>query len=287
MPLECQKFCTRKGLEMRHSFKMTIPLALLITLIAVIYQRGTGPTYPKKIKIGEGEKQITVKFPRSHGGTTDAPIEIPLVSKDMEGRVFYKRFPTNDKWQEADLKKTNNMLTFGLPNQPPAGKIIYYLELYYAGKTQVIHSVKDPIFIRFKGEVPTFVLAPHIFFMFLSMLLAMLAALEALKSGDYVQRITHMTTFSLLFGGMFLGPIVQKYAFGVYWAGFPFDWDLTDNKLLISVIFFTLASIMNWKKQRKAFVYLAAVVLFAMYSIPHSTMGSQYNYDKGQVETDV
>ncbi len=286
MPNKAIKKRTRINLDMRHHFKMTIPLAIFITFIAVIYQRGTGPTYPKKIKIESSEHKITVKFPRSHGGETDALVSIPIISKDMTGQIHYKRFPTNDAWTSAELVKTKNSLTFNLPHQPPAGKIIYHVDLSYEGKVQKIHSKKDPIFIRFKGDVPAFVLTPHIFFMFFSMLLGMLAALEALKGGAFFSRITHLTTGSLVIGGMILGPIVQKYAFGVYWAGFPYDWDLTDNKLLISVIVWVLASATNFKKPNKFFVILAAAVLFGMYSIPHSTMGSQYNYEKGQVETD-
>ena len=69
---------------MTQKFKITIPLAILVTLITVIYQRSTGPTYPKKFMIGEGDAAVKVKFPRSHGGSTDAPIEIPKVSKNMQ-----------------------------------------------------------------------------------------------------------------------------------------------------------------------------------------------------------
>ena len=86
---------------------------------------------------------------------------------------------------------------------------------------------------------------------------------------------------------MILGPLVQKYAFGVYWAGFPFDWDLTDNKLLIAVIAWSIALILNIKKRNRFVTIIAAIVLIGVYSIPHSMQGSQYNYDQGKVETDL
>ncbi len=269
---------------MTHKFKITIPLAILVTLITVIYQRSTGPTYPKKVMIGEGDAAVKVKFPRSHGGSTDAPIEIPKVSKNMQGTITFKRYPTDDPWKTVSLTDEGNFLKFQLPNQPPAGKIMYYITLNIDGVVQDVSTVQDPIFIRYKGEVPTYILAPHIFFMFLSMLLSALALFEALFKTESFVKISYYVTGCLMFGGMVLGPLVQKFAFGVYWAGFPFDWDLTDNKLLIMVIFWSIAAIINFRKPNRVATIIAGIVLFCMYAIPHSTMGSQYDYEKGSVE---
>lgn len=271
---------------MKHNVKITIPLAIVITLIAVIYQRTTGPTYPKKVQIGvEENHMITAKLPRSHGGETDAPLEVPKVEKEMTGTITYKRYPTNDEWVTTNLKDEGNFLTFNLPHQPPAGKITYFLNLNIKSKTQKIASIDDPIFIRFKGDVPTYILAPHIFFMFFSMLLSALALVEALYNTESFQKIGQATLGCLAFGGMCLGPLVQKYAFGVYWAGFPYDWDLTDNKLLIGVIAWTLGVLFSFKTKRRVPVILAAIVLIGVYSIPHSMRGSQFNYKEGQVQT--
>ncbi len=40
----------------------------------------------------------------------------------------------------------------------------------------------------------------------------------------------------LVLGGFLLGPIVQKYAFGAFWTGWPFGEDLTDNKTAVAVL---------------------------------------------------
>lgn len=272
---------------MNNNFKVTIPLAIIITLIAVIYQRSTGPTYPKKVIVGfEKGTEIKVKFPRSHGGTTDAPIEIPKISKEMGGTITYRRYPTNDEWTTLPLIDEGNQLTFALPNQPPAGKITYYLNLNIDGKEQKIADEKNPIFIRFKGEVPIFILAPHVFCMFLAMLLSALAFFEAIFKSDSSVKIARVTLLILFIGGMILGPLVQKYAFDVYWAGFPFDYDLTDNKLLIGVLAWVFGVLATLRKKREWAIITAAIVLFGVYSIPHSMQGSEYNYEKGKVITD-
>jgi hypothetical protein len=271
---------------MKHNFKVSIPLAIIITLIAVIYQRSTGPTYPKKFKVGQNN-ELTIKFPRSHGGTTNAPVEVPVLSDDMTAKITYKRYPTEDEWETFDLERSGNLFKFELPNQPPAGKLNYFLSLNYGGKKQELGSKEDPIFIRYKGEVPTFILAPHVICMFLSMLLSVVALVEAVYKTKRYKVVGRITLGALFVGGMILGPIVQKYAFGVYWAGFPFDYDLTDNKLLIGVLAWVFAVAATWKADRRWPTVLAAIILFAVYSIPHSMQGSEFDYEKGKVITDI
>jgi hypothetical protein len=91
-------------------------------------------------------------------------------------------------------------------------------------------------------------------------------------------------SFALLFlGGMILGPLVQKYAFGELWTGIPFGWDLTDNKTLIALVFWILAVIMNRKKDAPLYTILAATILLVIFSIPHSMFGSELDYNSGQV----
>jgi len=80
---------------------------------------------------------------------------------------------------------------------------------------------------------------------------------------------------------MILGPIVQKYAFGEFWTGFPNGTDLTDNKTLIAFIgwLIALVAVIKTKKQ-KFWVGCATVVMFAIFLIPHSVMGSELDYNK-------
>ncbi|PLX11916.1 MAG: hypothetical protein C0594_03040 [Marinilabiliales bacterium] len=121
--------------------------------------------------------------------------------------------------------------------------------------------------------------------MFAAMLLSNLSALLAVAKRKKYRLYAMLAFLSLAIGGMILGPIVQKFAFGEFWTGIPFGYDLTDNKTLIAFIFWTLAFILNLKGRRPWVVVLAAVILLAVYSIPHSMMGSELNYSSGQITT--
>lgn len=272
---------------MENKFKISIPLAIVVTLLAVVYQRATGPTYPKKVDIGI-ENQVQIKLPRSQGGEINAAVELPKMTDEMTASLTYKRYPTKDEWTTVTLKDMGNRLLAELPFQPPAGKLTYFINIDYGNdKKQEIASKEDPIYIRYKGEVPAYVLAPHVFFMFFSMLLSALAFFEAIFKTEAYKAVGRLTLGSLMIGGMVLGPIVQKFAFGVYWAGFPYDWDLTDNKLLVAVLAWMAGVILTYKLKRPWPTIAAAIVLFGVYSIPHSMQGSEFDYDKGKVITNM
>jgi ABC-type Fe3+ transport system permease subunit len=119
--------------------------------------------------------------------------------------------------------------------------------------------------------------------MFLAMLLSNLAGLTAAFGRSEQRRQGRWALWLLLAGGMILGPLVQKYAFGELWTGVPFGWDLTDNKTLIAIIGWVLAVVMNRKRERPGYTIAAAILLLLVYSIPHSLFGSQLDYATGTV----
>jgi hypothetical protein len=87
-------------------------------------------------------------------------------------------------------------------------------------------------------------------------------------------------------GGLILGPVVQKYAFGAYWTGWPFGQDLTDNKTLVAWIFWAIAL---WRLHKnpanRTWPAIAMVVLLLVFLIPHSMFGSELDYSTGEVTT--
>jgi len=258
-------------------------LAVLITLTAVIYQRLTGPTYPKRLKVELNGKIYKLKLLRSHGGNDDAPLELSI-NDSVKATAYYKFYPEHkdEEWKSVSFQKQKDKLVADLPNQPPAGKLMYYIS--FETSSGVVEIQKEtPVVIRFKGGVPDFILWPHVFFMFFAMLLSNVAGLFAIGKIDAFKRYTYLTFASLTIGGMILGPVVQLYAFGDLWTGIPFGWDLTDNKTLIAYVFWVIAAIGNYKKDRKYLTIIAAIVILVIYSIPHSMFGSELDRNTGSV----
>lgn len=260
-------------------------LALLITLSAAVYQRLTGPTYPISNTITVASQQIDYTLPRSHGGSDDLPVVIPISDTAITAELVYKRFKTADEFTRIPMTRKGDSLTASLPNQPPAGKLEYYIHIS-AGTRQVSIPQDKTVIVRFKGAVPDAVLIPHVFFIFLAMLWSTRTGLEALRNRGETLTLTKQTVLLLLVGGMIMGPIVQKFAFGEFWTGVPFGWDLTDNKTLIAFIGWLIAL---WQHRRykypRIWVLLAAVILIGIFTIPHSAMGSELDYGTGEIKT--
>lgn len=269
---------------MRKFFLWT--LAFVITVTAAIYQRHTGPTYPKELNISLNNKPYNLKLTRSIALDEKSEVRLNITDTTIKAKLFFKRFNSNEEYQISEFNYRSEPkkegFVAGVPQQPAAGKLQYYIEISDSRGSQAY--LKDsPIVIRFKGGVPIFILLPHILFMFVAMLFSTLAGLMAVIKFPLYKKYGVLTLILFAVGGMVLGPIVQYYAFGDLWTGIPFGWDLTDNKTLIALIFWIVAVIMNRKKERPLYTVLAALILLLVFSIPHSLFGSQLNYSTGQV----
>lgn len=255
-------------------------LAFVITIITAVYQRVTGPTYPVSDSVELNGETINFKLYRSHGGHGDHLVTLETDNPRISGYLNFKRYKTNDNWSRINMDYIDGKLTAKLPHQPPAGKLEYYIEII-DGLSHKIIPEYNSVVIRFKGDVPLFVLIPHIIAMFLSMLLSTRTGLEFFNNGNNLKKLTYWTIGLLFIGGFILGPLTQKYAFGEYWTGIPFGYDLTDNKTLFAMIGWVGAYFLYSKsKAPKKWALFASLLLIVVYLIPHSMMGSEIDYNK-------
>jgi len=256
--------------------------ALLITVAAAVYQRQTGPTRPVKTEVDTGIQRFPVEFKRSHSGPTDCPVVLRIPDIRVKGVLLYRKYPAKGELTKVNLKREGDKLVALLPNQPPAGKLEYHVDLQQDGSPVTIGTI-TPVVIRFTGEVPAVVLVIHILLMFLAMLFSNATGIYALfKIRSY--KFLAIVTFIILFiGGLVFGPIVQKYAFNEWWAGIPFGWDLTDNKTLIAVLVWLMALEMIRRKSAAFWVIVASIVTIAIFSIPHSMFGSELDQETGKI----
>ncbi|MCK9325244.1 MAG: hypothetical protein M0P69_07085 [Bacteroidales bacterium] len=272
--------------------------AIVLTLSAAYYQRKTGPTNPKDIQVTLADRTYTVTLLRS-SGARPARIVLPVTDTTIQAKLFYKRLGVAEDWivekfawkeiryhskfmKKVMGKEDGTALAASLPVQPPAGKLEYFIEMQKS--EEVIQIAKDnPVVIRFKGDVPALALIPHIILMFLGMLFASVAGLFAAFRLERYKRYTIWTFIILFAGGFIFGPLVQWFAFGDWWTGIPFGWDLTDNKTLFAFLFWIAALFGIKGKGRPWLVILAAIMTLIIFSIPHSLFGSTLDYSTGSV----
>jgi len=254
----------------------------LLTLAAIYYQRLTGPSQPFNTEVNTGVQKFPIVFQRSHSGTTDCPVVIQISDITVKGVLLFRKYPGKDPMTRIELKREGDKLLAMLPNQPPAGKLEYRVDLEKDGAHLKINN-DIPILIRFTGDVPKVILVIHIILMFLAMFFSNATGVLALFRIRSYKFFTIVTFALLLVGGLVFGPLVQKYAFNEWWAGIPFGWDLTDNKTLIAVLVWLMALEMLRKKNSAFWVIIASLVTIFIFSIPHSLYGSQLNAETGKI----
>jgi len=264
-------------------------LVIIITLLFAVFQKMTGPTYPIKGKIIINGKNLKYRLPRSNNTGENCQIVLKDNNTISKAFLFYKRHNTKDDFTSIEMKRENNTLVASLPSQPPAGKLDYNIKIITRERVKWINHKGKLIVIRFKGAVPAYILIPHIFFMFFTLMFAVRTFFEALKKKPkYLKKYLKWTFWTLIIGGAILGPIVQKYAFGAFWTGIPFGYDLTDNKTLIAIIgwFIALLKVKSDDDEKgKKWVIGAFLLMTVVYLIPHSTLGSTLDYSKMKITT--
>ncbi len=259
-------------------------LALAITLLAAYYQRVTGPTYPLVGRVTLEGKTYDYRLPRSYEHAGDCEVRLKDLDPFIQATLSYRRVGFTGPWETIVMKREGNDVVAWLPHQPPAGKLEYFIALIDPPHSASI-GMESPIVIRFHGEVPLVVLIPHIIFMFSAMWASTVAGLLAMMKLTGYKKVGVIAVSFLALGGLVLGPLVQHFAFGAYWTGVPYGYDLTDNKTLIALVCWLLVLWANRKKDRPRWIIAAAYLLLFVFSIPHSAHGSQLDYSTMKVKT--
>lgn len=252
-------------------------IALILTLATAVYQRMTGPTYPVRGHVVLGGAELNYRLARSHVAVADQLIRLEVADPAVTGELHWRRYPSSDAVRVDRLVRRGEALEGKLPRQPPGGKLQYQLRL--ARPPELVMVPAAPIVMRYKDPVSPYVLIPHVLAMFLGMLWSTRAGLAAMAGGS-TRALIRTTLALLMVGGFVLGPWMQHQAFGQWWTGVPFGYDLTDNKTLFAIAAWAIAA---WRVKAappgRVAVGLAALLTIVVFAIPHSTWGTEIDWD--------
>lgn len=259
--------------------------AVAIMFYAAQFQERTGPTKEFKGSFQHAGEAIPFELLRSGNTDAGAPVTVPDPGSGLSGQLFFKRYPTSDPFTPLPMEPVAGELQALLPVQPASGKLEYYVVLESSDGTVRIPE-EGTLILRYKDPVPLGILVPHVICMFLGLLLGVRTALGAAIDPRGMKRLAWTTLGFLTVGGMILGPIVQKYAFGALWTGWPLGYDLTDNKTLIMwIVWVAVVLVLARRRSAKDWVargsiLFASVVMMTVYLIPHSLRGSELDYSE-------
>jgi hypothetical protein len=179
-----------------------------------------------------------------------------------------------------------------LPKLEKGTKIKYWITASNVVGTKV-RVPKDPEkfgVLRYKGKASNFVVGAHVVFMFgafFFMVMSFLAAIEILRGREDKKnavRAARWVLASSFIGGWPLGFLLNYQTFGTLWEGFPFGYDVTDNKTQVIFILWLVSLFLAWgsfigrgeekdRLGRKAFalaIVACFVISLALFVLPHS-----------------
>jgi hypothetical protein len=259
-------------------------VAVAITLVSLVYQRVTGPTYAVSGSAQLNGKSIAYKLNRSYDGPDNAPVQVKTDDQSITGTLFWKRYKTDEPWTQVPLTFADGTLKGQLPHQPVAGKLMYRVELQQGDQHANVPG-NEPIIIRFRNPVPIWVIIPHVLAMFGAFLFSARAGLEFFNKEPKFRNFIYATLGCLVLGGFILGPLMQHYSFNLWWTGWPLGTDLTDNKTAFAFLAWVVAAIaLGRAKNPRYWALGASILMIVVYLIPHSILGSEYDYKKTEKE---
>lgn len=245
-------------------------IAVVLALAFSVWQRVSGPTYPV---YGHGTLAGTsfkYTLERTHAGPGDHVVVV-TPGKAAAGTLEWREHEPPGEWHSVPMAPGKAAaLTAPIPHHGPGQKVDYLVTLQAAGATLALPAF-GPATLRFRSDVPWWVLIPHILIMMGALLMSTRAALEAMAGGPKLKEYTLRTLSALFVGGFLLGCLVSGYAFGQPWGGFPLGSDATDNKTLVAFLAWVVAGVAVFRtRSPRAWVIAAAIVMTLVYMIPHS-----------------
>jgi hypothetical protein len=179
-----------------------------------------------------------------------------------------------------------------LPELEKGTKLKYWITASNADGVKVRVPMDPGKFgvLKYKGKASNVVVGAHILFMFgafFFMAMSFLAAIEILRGREDKKNAVCAARWvlaSTFIGGWPLGFLLNYQTFGMLWEGFPFGYDVTDNKTQVIFILWLVSLLLSWgsfigkgeekdRLGRKAFalaIVACFVVSLALFILPHS-----------------
>lgn len=254
-------------------------LAFVLMVLSAGYQRMTGPTFPYHGKAHLDGGVTKLKLPRSATSNQPLKLRIAGVPYDVTAWVTWKPKGWQGDYTYTAMQREGDELVAQLPGLPPGVKIEYRIRFNSPSGPLIMPPERDVI-LRFKGAVPAWALIPHVLALVLAVLFGLRTLLEALWRRPATRAYAWAAFWCMIGGGMLLGPLVQWYAFGAWWTGIPFGWDVTDNKVLFMLICWIGVLLALYRhaeltRRSRRMVIVGAVVMLIVYLIPHSLFGTE------------
>jgi len=261
-------------------------IAFLMTIVLLAVARRTSTRHPEEFEI----KANGITF--IHKTVTESFGETPVIrlgaSSTSTVRAIVNYSETKSRpYRKMEMAVTDYGYITDLPALEKGKKWFYHIDVMQDNMKIAQFPPGGDQPVKFKRHVSSFVLVPHIFFMFATIFFGILAVFSTIDysrgKGELSRsvRFLLLTLFSAFLGGFAFGIAVTYQTFGESWGGWPIGRDFTDTKTEIFFLFWLVTFLLSRKGLRggkmavssrayTALIIVSFVVTLITFLIPHS-----------------
>ncbi len=272
-----------------------ILVGILISLLIFVVARRMSKNRPFETEVTCGDVHVTHSTVFEHVGPGQPEIILNVTPPVEIDAVVRYRTPGEEVFETVGMSEiSEGVWVAGLPGKEKVSRIEYGFRISRAEVSEVGTSTASSetgyYLTKYKGEVSVTVLVLHILCMFAAFFFlveALIGAFAMLFMGEEKEFTVAQVRWVLLFtflGGWPLGFALNWQRFGMCWEGFPFGYDITDNKTQLIAIFWLIVAVLSWKSFMcsrtgrdvvgpgvfAVAVIVASVLSLALYLVPHS-----------------
>ncbi len=229
-----------------------IVLGIVITLVVLAAARRLSRNNPQFLEAEKGGVRAAHTTVFEQVGEGKPVVKISVEGEDeVVPRVVFKNLSSGGKTPLEMKNKGPDLWAAKLPDLGKGQRAEYHFEIYKGGKKVLRLPEGDgSLLIKYKGHISTPVLALHIVFMFAGFFFVTESFLGAVwirfmgEGTGFTIRMMRAALACIFIGGWPIGFILNYQRFGPVWEGFPFGYDVTDNKTQIIFLFWLIASLL-------------------------------------------
>lgn len=206
--------------------------------------------HPVDVAVDEGEMRLFHRTVTEQVGPGEPTIHLRVESSAPVAAVVRWTVPPSNAIEAVAMTRVDESSYETLmPELDKGTKIRYWITAAGAGGREV-RLPEDPARsfpLIYKGTVSKAVLVAHIVFMFAAfffMVMSYLGAIRILQGREGKQGTVRAGRWVLacsFIGCWPLGFVLNRQTFGPVWEGFPFGYDITDNKTQLIFVFWLVS----------------------------------------------
>ncbi len=270
-----------------------IVLGILVTLALLAAARRLSTNRTREIRVDDGGPAILHRTVFEQVGPGEPAVHLLIEpSGGEEPLLLTAAAPRGDVSETPMVPIGNGVWEGRLPSRDKGENLYYAFRVDIPGRDAVrLPRESDTFFpLKYKGDVTALFLVLHVVFMFgalFFMIQSFWGALRILSGSEGkpgTVRLVRWVILTTFVGGWPIGFILNHQRFGTLWEGFPFGYDITDNKTQIIFLFWIVTvllvrgSFFGRRESRDVLgargfawaVIASFVVSLTLYMVPHS-----------------